>query len=199
MSLEALCFCPLPRHSSALFGLHYAVLSGLCSAKTCCPHVLPARPHLLPTPPSRSVPSNWKHLASGCCLHHHIPHHRARSSHRYHRASMNMCQLLLLLFRSDLFCIMESDSFLEILYSRCQNLLKKIHNCPTWSQMPGDKRRWRCSEPQVVSRKVEGRLISMTELENSRDWQTSSMKGQEVKSVSHCGMCVFCCNSSALS
>lgn len=110
-------------------------------AKPCCSRVLPARPHLLPTPPSQSVPSNWKHLVSGCCLHHHIPHHRTRSSHRYHKASMNTCQLLLLLFLSDLFCIMESDSFLEILYSRCQNLLKKIHNCPTWSQMPGDKRR----------------------------------------------------------
>ena len=55
------------------------------------------------------------------------------------QTSMNMCELLLLLFLSDLVCVMESDSFLEILYSSCQHLLKKIHNCPPWSQKLGDK------------------------------------------------------------
>ena len=88
---SAFCGSALPPIAPLLLlGLRYAVLSGLCSAKPCGPHVLPARPHLPPSPPSRSAPSNWKHLASGCGLHHHIPHHRTRSSHRYHRAGKHL-------------------------------------------------------------------------------------------------------------
>lgn len=223
---------------SVLSPRYSAVLSGLCSAKPCCPHVLLARLHLLPAPPSWSVPSNRKrrhvHLlpappslsapSNRKCRHLHLlpaPPSGPGPSNRKHvfqlpasittshttaldqvtsiteqesiclQTSMTMCKLLLLLFLSYLFCVMESDSFLESLYSRCQNLLKEIHNCPTWSQMLGDKRRRQFPELQVVSSKLEGRLISRTELENNGDWQTSSIKGQEVKYFSHCGMCVF--------
>ena len=56
--------------------------------------------------------------------------------------------------------------------------------------MLGDKRRRQFPELQVVSNKLEGRLLSRTELENNGDWQTSSIKGQEVKYFSHCGKCV---------
>ena len=162
-------------------------------------------------PPSGPGLSNRKCRVSASCLHHHVPDPPAldqvtsitEQESICLQTSMTMCKLLLLLFLSDPFCIMESNSFLEVLYSRCQNLLKKIHNCPTWSQMLGDKRRRQFPELQVVSNKLEGRLLCRTELENNGDWQTSSIKGQEVKYFSHCGKCVsfffFFCNSSTLS